>query len=360
MQTLIATSVRPLTARVCVAVLVTSALVGCAAPSSTEAGTATGDQDLQQCVEPGEGGSPGAAPCGDKLGAYGLSMLTPTPEGLYALASRRTVVSIPRDRTAPETLATVDNALGMTVDDTHLYVLNQGMGSSYEILAIDRQTGTVRTLATSPHSAGFAYSDEPGPMAISKGTLYWSECGGGSTHSALGSIRSLDLAAPAARPRTLATRVNCTESIAVDETHVYWSDKDSIERVALAGGTRQRFASTTVDPLHPSGPRALAVGAGFVYWSDRIQGNIYRAPTSNGSAPTKVANAWPARITLAGGYVYFTGGIGVSRAAVDGSTRLESVVSGNTVSDVALSGPDLYWSGYRGVFRRKLANSPVE
>src|SRR5687767_6200607 len=96
-----------------------------------------------------------------------------------------------------------------------------------------------------------------------------------------------------------AAAVDRYPGIALDRTHVYWTDsRGTIGRMPKAGGDRVT--------LHEGGaPHAIAVDETHVFWTD-IQGGIQRLDKGGGSLLqlTWVANA-PIAIALDDSHVYW-------------------------------------------------------
>ncbi|MBN9160998.1 MAG: hypothetical protein BGO98_44195 [Myxococcales bacterium 68-20] len=338
------------------ATVLSMTFLGCAPDLAPEVAT-TGEEELNTCAEPGEQSvsGPSLQSCALLSRAY-FERLTPAAGGLYAFEGT-TLVHITPGQT--ERLATFVSPIGLAVDASRAYVLsNGGRDHDYELVAVDLQTKATTTLSQTRKGSAWIHVAEPGPMVISDGTLFWSECGGGASRSALGSIKSLALDAldaPGAEPSVVATRVSCARSIAVDDAHVYYTVNEQVMRVARGGGQSEVFASTHGDGEGTPEPAAVVVSGGTVYWSDSKMGWIYRAPATDGSARERFVNAWPRRLSVGeDGHLYWTNGLGVSRRALDGSSAAEAVVRGNTSSDVAVFGSNLYWTGYRGTFVRSL------
>jgi hypothetical protein len=62
------------------------------------------------------------------------------------------------------------------------------------------------------------------------------------------------------------TTLSLVPPIAVDTTHLYWMTADSVQRIALTGGTVETIAE------HQGAPKALVLGDTQVYWASDAVG----------------------------------------------------------------------------------------
>jgi hypothetical protein len=98
--------------------------------------------------------------------------------------------------------------------------------------------------------------------------------------------------------------VTTAQNLALDATHVYWTDASSaVLRVPLTGGSVQTIAQGQATPY------GLAVAAGYVYWSNNLGAAIMRAPSDGSGSPQTVASAsQPYDIAVHQGSVYWIDG----------------------------------------------------
>jgi hypothetical protein len=125
-------------------------------------------------------------------------------------------------------------------------------------------------------------------------------------------------------PLRLAQSPMGTPSIAIDESHVYWTSYGSrnLLRVAKGGG-----ASSVVSSQHRY-IQGLALDAGHVYFSDRVadKRGILRAPKQGGSATVVAPDLPVVAFALHAGSLYATVADGVVKLPAAGGpiTRLVS------------------------------------
>jgi hypothetical protein len=192
----------------------------------------------------------------------------------------------------------------------------------------------------------------------------------------------------------LATDVMWAHDLEVDATHVYWMSYDfdlgmgNIARVPKGGGEieplvepRDMDLSFTLDATHlyfasdhdimrmpkdgATAPTSLGgdawvtelvTGGGYLYWTDGIDGRVYRLPTTGGERTAPVQRrpsltglaldgerlAW-SQLSTAEGEDEPNGTIGVTTL---GAEPIELELAGGLVEpyDVALAGDDVYFS----------------
>jgi hypothetical protein len=228
---------------------------------------------------------------------------------------------------------------GLASDGTHLYL---GYHGDDEVgpEGIDRVSGDgtgykrrfVR--ATVPDCAD-ALGSAPGEdaIAVAGGEIYWAEPFAGTigrANAADGSgvdSRFIVTAGGACSPMSgIGTR-----GLAVDSTHIYWTnpDQDTIGRANLDGsGVDQSFITGLQDPWD------VAVSGPNLYWTSAGTGTIGHAQLDGtdalvpGSATSSFitgltpsdADAGPAAIAAQGNELYFDNGDGwIGRASADGT-----------------------------------------
>jgi hypothetical protein len=100
--------------------------------------------------------------------------------------------------------------------------------------------------------------------------------------------------------------------IAVDETHVYWTEQGSTP----AGGKVMRASKVdgtglTTIASEAKGPQGIAVDASRVYWANKLEGTIESAPLAGGAVTVlATGQAQPVNVAVDGSFVYWvsTGG----------------------------------------------------
>jgi virginiamycin B lyase len=135
--------------------------------------------------------------------------------------------------------------------------------------------------------------------------------------------------------------------IAVDASHVYWSDFDALGRANLDGsGANQSFITT---PIAPCG---IAVDASHVYWSisgGGTSGTIGRANLDGSGADQSFITGLnsPTGVAVDAGHVYWASvdGNAIGRANLDGSGVNQSFITGlaGTRGGVAVDASHIYW-----------------
>ncbi len=101
----------------------------------------------------------------------------------------------------------------------------------------------------------------PYALAVDATHVYWTNSSAGVNDSEVGAVMEVPLGGGA--PTVLAAGQVVASTIAVDATHVYWASGNgggALMKVPLAGGAPTLLA--------PSGASNLAVDAERVYWSD--------------------------------------------------------------------------------------------
>ncbi len=108
---------------------------------------------------------------------------------------------------------------------------------------------------------------------------------------------------PLATPQWLVTGLTTPEDLAVDDTHVYWTDigAGTVSSVPKDGGTITLLAQGQAKPLR------IAVDATNVYWINNLGGAVMVAPKSGWGVPSVLASAVsPLGIAAVAGKVYWS------------------------------------------------------
>lgn len=170
------------------------------------------------------------------------------------------------------------------VDESGLYLAeSRTLG---RILHVPLEGGAVRTLA----------SDQPMPagLAVDGTHVYWSNSAEGSPRPGAGAV--MKVAKSGGAPTTLADKLFEPRGIAVDGTHVFfatWAD-NTLRRIDKQG------ASAAVIAANQSSPRTVAVDGTHVYWGNFGTGDvtIKKAP-KDGGAVVLLAEAGGSPIEIA-------------------------------------------------------------
>jgi hypothetical protein len=138
---------------------------------------------------------------------------------------------------------------------------------------------------------------------------------------------------------TLATTTNYASRIAVNATHVYFTDKTGVYRVPLGGGVPQFLVAS-------SQATSTAIDSTNVYWvtyKNTLDNGVYRAPLAGGVAYTiQDGIGTPNDVALDSSFAYWSyeGGI---RRRPKSSTGVTNVLSGIEVGGIDLDQDNVYF-----------------
>lgn len=155
-----------------------------------------------------------------------------------------------------------DRPSGITVSATTLYwtVANQWVAQCPKASCVGQVTKLTSTKAV--HL-----------LAVDASAVYlvgsWPQNG-----TVYGSVEKVPISGAAA-PTTLVTAVFSPNGLAVDGTHVYWTDGlgGTVMKCPIAGCTAPTIVASGL-----STPSGIAVDATSVYWTDFFTGSVYKAP----------------------------------------------------------------------------------
>jgi len=178
----------------------------------------------------------------DFFSISGLGGVALNATDFYCQRVEGEVVRVPLAGGIPQTVQQGLHQQGLALDASDLFVVSGG-----GLLKVARGGGAVTTL----------YNGDPFDVAVHDERVYWTE--GGEYGKENKGIFSMPKAGGEA---TMLAASLDADQLAVDATHVYWSDDhgDRIRRVPIAGGTTEDVATEV-------GPRAIAMDDRFVYWS---------------------------------------------------------------------------------------------
>jgi hypothetical protein len=149
-------------------------------------------------------------------------------------------------------------------------------------------------------------------------------------------------------PETLAIRGVEVMGIAVDATHVYWTepDDDRIMRMPKSGGTPVEIAMG-------DDPRYVVVDGSHLYWSQRpnLYGSVYRVPKAGGTA-VKVFDAgyYPHRLAIDSTHVYLIKSDAIVRAPKGGGAMEVVIATSGVAPDLALDDSRVYYADYGKIY----------
>lgn len=128
--------------------------------------------------------------------------------------------------------------------------------------------------------------------------------------------------------------------IAVDASHVYWTDQwaNTVVKVPLGGGPPTEIASA-------DNPGNIVVDATNAYWADRGSGSIMKAPIVVGAA-TELAPAFvPIGIAVDATHVYWTDFTDVvSKVPITGGTPIAIASGQASPHGIAVDNASVYWA----------------
>ena len=128
---------------------------------------------------------------------------------------------------------------------------------------------------------------------------------------------------------------------------LYWTCAAGVLAAAKAGGTPRAIGD---DDSVVDGSFGLAVDERFVYWSNREEGRLRRAPRRGGRTIELVRSGSPDLLILDGGFLYFTDNdsrkeAGAIRRVPREGGAVELVVARRqrTIEDLLVDGGAVYW-----------------
>jgi sugar lactone lactonase YvrE len=170
--------------------------------------------------------------------------------------------------------------------------------------------------------------------------VYWTE------KDAVGKVlHKAKTALPASPALELAINQGEPSHLAVDDTHVYWSNSaaGTINRIPKGGGAVEILASGQGTPT------SLAIDAARMYWVNSLGGQIMRAE-KDGMGRQQLAGGQgnPADITLTDDTVYWaaTDDNEIRSVDKDGGAVTAAISAEVGVADITVNAGFLYWSNY--------------
>ena len=219
------------------------------------------------------------------------SLTDPKPVG--------SVLAVPAAGGAVRTLATKQwSPRGLAVDAAFVYFGNPGVveGKTTTVARVPKKGGAVKVMASGQRS--------PNGIATDATRLFWAA--GGSCVAENGTMPSDGeiLFAPLAKgaPKALASGLLCPESIALDDTSVYFTGApgDAIAAVDKAGGPLRTLAGDQ------KGVRHLAVDDKFVYFANQESGVVGRVAKQGGPVEELAKVTDPGGIAVDASSVYLS------------------------------------------------------
>ncbi len=180
-------------------------------------------------------------------------------------------------------------------------------------------------------------SNQAGPnsLVVDSETVYWANCGTGSSDSPDGTIMALSKSLGISQ--TLASGLSCPRSLTADSDSLFWlrvqwgegTGKFAVYRMPKSGGSPVEL--TTYEAINNYG---LAVDETYVYWRENY-GVVMRLPKAGGGTPQ--AAPVPA-LVFDGPDAYWSNSNGdLIRSDKDGGSAV-TLVSGSDLAQLGLSG----------------------
>jgi Domain of unknown function (DUF5050) len=185
-------------------------------------------------------------------------------------------------------------------------------------------------------------TDQAGPsdIVVDDTHLYW-------TNRESGQL--VRLAKDAKTPQVLVDKQKSIGRLCVDDAHVYWTAGAEILKLPKAGG--QPTVLATAETRRRRGPAGIAVDDAFVYWTNYSSpdGSINRV-SKNGGEPRLLAAGQDGAfyLALSAGHVYWTNHSGfgktVMRVSRDGGEPAAIAKFQNNPTYVAVDQHAAYWT----------------
>jgi sugar lactone lactonase YvrE len=266
------------------------------------------------------------------------------------------VVKMPLSGGAPTTMATgLQAPTHITVDTDNVYwtsddwrafnpMLDAGPPSG-GILMLPLAGGTPITLASGLYS--------PDWITVSGGTLLWDDWGN-PEDSSEGSVSQIE-ARQGASVVTLATGQLSPTGLAVNATNLYWcnqGDDTPGDGVVFAlprppaGGVASTLA--TIPESGMSNPIYLAIDTTHVYWTDFTNGVVVAEPIGGGAITTLAKGVAPYGIAADGTNVYWSdwGNGTVMKVALEGGVITTLAAGQDNPLTIVVDSTRVYWASY--------------
>jgi hypothetical protein len=170
-------------------------------------------------------------------------------------------------------------------------------------------------------------------IVVDQAAIYWTDWQNGQV---------LTLPKSGGVPRVLTDAARRPGALAVDATHVYWTEdladgQGAVVSMPLAGGTPLTLASGQ------SAPRGIAINATHVYWTATWDKTLSRVLLAGGALEI-VANAevYPSHVALDDKFAYWVGGYAVQKVRLQGG-ETEQEPGDDFVNDLAVDATSVYF-----------------
>ena len=237
-------------------------------------------------------------------------------------------------------IGAVPSPRGIAVDATSAYVTSFGDPG---IFRIPKAGGAATKIAT---------ASWPTYVAVDSTHVYWTDLAKSDADANVARVP-----VDGGSVQVLAAGLHGPNSATLDGPRIFFAESGRVASVPRAGGAVVTFASSAA-------PYYVATNATTVCWADRGNGRIDCEPSSGGSTFTLIADDGILALGLSDGAAYWLNGAGELRtiALVVGPARtLAREVAGALAAELRVEKSGVYWAwGHRteGAVRR-LAGSTV-
>lgn len=274
-------------------------------------------------AEPSDSGTTSTPVCSDRslkpiatISSTAVAVATDTAFAYLALRGSSgdhdgSIVKVPLAGGSPITISSGDESpMGLALDAGSVYFTSGGSGHSAGVVTRVGKDGSAKTVL----ARGLEW---PNGIAVDDAAVYWAEGGNGDGSAEpdgrVGArVMRLDKGSGVVLP--LAIRQRNPESVAVDATHLYWTNSGGaaglsggVMRVLKTGGTPQILAKAedAIPATYPSS--GIALSATDVFWTSTKSGRVMAVPKLGG-APREVSLELEGPLSVAtdATFVYWT------------------------------------------------------
>lgn len=221
------------------------------------------------------------------------------------------IVKVPLAGGSPVTISSGDESpMGLALDAASVWFTSGGASHGAGVITRVGKDGSGKSV----QARGLEW---PNGIAVDDGAVYWAEGGNGDGSSApddRAGARVMRLEKSTGETSALAIRQRNPESVAVDATHVYWTNSGGamgaaggVMRVSKTGGAPQILAAAddAIPATYPSS--GVALSATDVFWTSTKSGRVMAVPKLGG-APRELSRELEGPLSIAtdATFVYWT------------------------------------------------------